>query len=257
MKTDNSNANGLLVTSALSLSVTLILNYLHILPDTILDILFGITIALLFLSLVFQPIHTTELATNLFAVNAVLVNFYIYDTGKTLLAFDAGIHPFFVRRGMKKLGLDPKKVSHLFLTHSDFDHVGGRNAFSNARVYLSRDEVPMITHEKARRGFMYNKSILHYEALENGQILTLEETPIQLISAPGHTPGSVCYKISDNILVTGDLLRVSKNGKIDPFPLMMNMDHSLDKETLEKLISNGLMENKLLLTGHTGIMKNS
>jgi len=41
---------------------------------------------------------------------------------------------------VRELGFDPKDVSHIVLTHLDFDHAGGLDDFPNARVHLLQSE---------------------------------------------------------------------------------------------------------------------
>ena len=43
--------------------------------------------------------------------------------------------------GLRKIGIDPATIKHLFLTHSDYDRTGGIEAFPNAAVYLPAEEV--------------------------------------------------------------------------------------------------------------------
>jgi glyoxylase-like metal-dependent hydrolase (beta-lactamase superfamily II) len=72
------------------------------------------------------------------------------DSGDGIVCFDTGINGLLTRMGFKQLGLDPCRVSHVFLTHSDYDHMGGVKEFRNAQVYLSKQEEPMVTGGKTR-----------------------------------------------------------------------------------------------------------
>jgi glyoxylase-like metal-dependent hydrolase (beta-lactamase superfamily II) len=44
-------------------------------------------------------------------------------------------------RQIERLGLDPRDVRHIVLSHLDFDHAGGLDDFPNATVHLMADEV--------------------------------------------------------------------------------------------------------------------
>jgi glyoxylase-like metal-dependent hydrolase (beta-lactamase superfamily II) len=44
-------------------------------------------------------------------------------------------------RQIERLGLDPREVRHIVLSHLDFDHAGGLDDFPNATVHLLADEV--------------------------------------------------------------------------------------------------------------------
>ena len=56
------------------------------------------------------------------------------------ILFDTGADGLILRDNMKKLGIDPKVVSEVFLSHIHADHVGGLSSFlrqnSNVTVYL-------------------------------------------------------------------------------------------------------------------------
>ncbi|MFB3055705.1 MAG: MBL fold metallo-hydrolase, partial [Ignavibacteriaceae bacterium] len=54
------------------------------------------------------------------------------------------------------------------------------------------------------------KPTLHY----GGDTIQLGETEIEILHTPGHTPGSVCYRIDDQ-LVTGDTMFVFGCGRCD------------------------------------------
>jgi glyoxylase-like metal-dependent hydrolase (beta-lactamase superfamily II) len=203
--------------------------------------------------MLFRPQKTGILKNNLYVANSIINNFYIMNTGKHFIMFDSGINPFLSRRRLHQLGLDPSKVSHVFLTHSDYDHAGGLKAFPNAKVYLSSHEEPMITYKKPRRLILFNRSIPNHKLMEDRQEITIDQTTLQIIFTPGHTPGSACYLIDKHILVTGDSMLVSREGKIGPFSIFMDMKHSQSKNSLAMLHQEGfLKQGTLLLTGHTG-----
>ena len=205
--------------------------------------------------MLFRPVRTGMIADKVYAVNAVIGNSYIFDTDEGLVAFDTGLNPPMLAAGMKKLGLVPADVSHVFLTHSDYDHVGGLPLFKDAVVYLSKREEPMVTGEKARLLFRHNKRLYNYTALEDREIVTVGSCNVQLIEAPGHTVGSACYLVNGDILVSGDALRTSGSGRITPFLIFQNMNHAEDKGSVERLHSEGIIDRaKMILTGHTGVL---
>jgi len=204
----------------------------------------------------FKPIKTQKINDSLYVIRTLIANFYIYDTGKELIAFDTGISKLLAKLGFTKLNLDYNKISHVFLTHSDFDHIGGLKLFKNAKVFLSEKEEPMITGKKARRGIMYNRKIKDYILMGDTETVNVSNTSIKLVSTTGHTIGSAMYIINDNILISGDTISLSGSGTIKNFSFIQNMSHKENIETVRKLKENNFFdEMSLITTGHHGILK--
>ena len=81
--------------------------------------------------------RTTRINDRVYSVGNMIVSFYLYCDGQQTIAFDAGNSPPQARRGLARLGLDPLNVGHVFLTHSDRDHVGGVACFSAALLAVA------------------------------------------------------------------------------------------------------------------------
>lgn len=201
----------------------------------------------------FKPIKTQQLTENIYAVQTIISNFYIYTDGESTICFDTGYLPMLIKRELKKINIKTDSISHIFLTHSDYDHVGGIKLFRSGQVYLSADEEKMITFKKTRVLFLFNKRIkIKYKLLEDGDITYIGKIKVKSIMTPGHTPGSMSYQVNDSILFTGDTLTI-RNGRIKPFFWLQNMNTSLQKESIKKLLK--INNIKLICTGHTGYLK--
>ena len=96
-----------------------------------------------------KPLASGKIGDSLFAVRTGNVNFYVYNYGQGSLYVDSGMRKDQAAGQLHSLGIDPRSVTHLFLTYSDFDHASELPVFENARDYLSADEEPMITGKKA------------------------------------------------------------------------------------------------------------
>jgi len=204
----------------------------------------------------FKPIKTQKINENLYTIRTLFSNFYLYDTGKELIAFDTGISKQLAKLGFKKLNLDYSKVAHIFLTHSDFDHVGGLNLFKNAKVYLSEKEEPLITRKKARRLIMYNRKIKDKILLDDSETINIDNVSIELVSSPGHTIGSAMYIINNNILIGGDTISLLGNGSVTNFSFIQNMNHKENIMTVKKLKEEKIFDKmSIITTGHHGIWK--
>jgi glyoxylase-like metal-dependent hydrolase (beta-lactamase superfamily II) len=86
------------------------------------------------------------ISENLYFVKLGFVAMYLLEAGESLIAFDTGMNSKTTLAELAKLHVDPRRVRHVLLTHSDRDHVGGLAAFPNAKVYLPKAEVAMVDH---------------------------------------------------------------------------------------------------------------
>lgn len=203
-----------------------------------------------------RPIKTMKIEDGVYSVRSGIGNFYIVEADGSFIAFDTGMNTLTARLGLKSLGIAPERITHVFLTHSDYDHVGGLNLFRGAEIYLSELEEPMVTGRKPRLLFICNRRLKNFRTLEDRQTVKIGERAVQIISAPGHTAGSACYLVDGKILISGDVLRTSQSGRITPFLFFQNMSHAEDKRSLERLFKEGFIDRAgLILTGHTGILK--
>lgn len=201
----------------------------------------------------FKPIKTQQLTENIYVVKTIISNFYIYTDGENTICFDTGFMPMIIKRALRKINIIPDSISHIFLTHSDYDHVGGIKLFVKALVYISVDEEKMITFKKPRQLIYFNKRIKRkYDMLKDGDVTYIGKIKVKSIMTPGHTPGSMSYLVNDNILFTGDTLTI-RNGKVKPFFRLQNMNTRLQKESIKKLLK--IQNIEFICTGHTGYLK--
>jgi len=107
-----------------------------------------------------------------------------------------------------------KTPSHVFLTHSDSDHIAGLNALQNVfdvDIYCTRNCSVGIKSSKINLskyipifngGFEVSKNIIE---VEDGEKISLYDSLFHFIHTPGHTKGCMCIKVN-NILFTGDTI---------------------------------------------------
>ncbi|MCL2060484.1 MAG: MBL fold metallo-hydrolase [Oscillospiraceae bacterium] len=210
-----------------------------------------------------QPINTSMIIENLYAIKTGTVNFYVYKRDGTVIALDTGFCIRIIKRELNLMEIYPDIVSAVFLSHTDFDHSGGISVFTNASIYLSQDEEQLIkrtgadtmAHSRARKyGFVYNKKIKRpYHLLKNNEEVSIGAIKVRAIETPGHTPGSMSYLIDEAILFVGDAFRVI-NGMVQPLGEFYNMDQEEHLRSIRKLAK--LQGVKLVLTGHRGYLDN-
>lgn len=179
---------------------------------------------------------TSQIADGFYILNLGFVCIYLVRSGDSLLAFDTGMKADKVSAELETLRLDASKVSHVILTHSDRDHVGGLSAFPQARVLMPEAEVSMIDRTTPRFfSFIYNKPFaVSYETLTDNQDLTIGDTRIRCIATPGHTAGHMSYLVNGSILVAGDILNVS-GGKVVMDRKFINIDNEEREDSIRRL----------------------
>ena len=198
-----------------------------------------------------RPVQTGKITNNLYALRTGTVNFFIYQDGRTIICIDSGYGKKAILRALDRLGLDPKSITHLLLTHSDFDHVGGLAVFNKAEIFLSSDEEQMVNGQKARfAGCFYNSRIKKpYHLLHDNDIVETGAITIRALFTPGHTAGSISYLVNESVLFVGDTFKLV-DGKVHSLRSYINMDTGQQKESIRKLA--GLENIDMALTAHWG-----
>ncbi len=111
-------------------------------------------------------------------------------------------------------------VKAVFLTHGHFDHILGVSDFckGNIPVYIGENESDFISDSSLNlsKTFGENCKGFNFNKLKDGEIVNICNFKVEVINTPGHTKGSVSYKIDNNIFC-GDLLFKDSFGRID-FP---------------------------------------
>ncbi len=195
----------------------------------------------------FHPTASGALAKNFYAVRTGMVDFFVYAGTDGVLVFDTGMGRLWARMGMRRIGLDPAAVTHVFLTHSDYDHVGGVGAFPKAALYLPAGEVGMIDGTTPRILWRHNKLSRPYRVIHDGEIVKAGGATVRAIATPGHTPGSMAYLLNGAILIAGDTAGLWL-GRAHPF--IIGMDRKGQRESLRKLAAlDGVA---LFCTAHGG-----
>jgi len=143
-------------------------------------------------------IAPTKLFDNLFFVGNQFVGVFVLKTSAGLILFDSLTSTAEVKAvlepGLVQLGLDPKQIRDVVVTHGHFDHFGGAAYLQQtygARILLSLADWRFIEHEKRSPGVEGGELPKHDVEVSDGQVLTLGDTSVTLYLTPGHTPGTV------------------------------------------------------------------
>jgi glyoxylase-like metal-dependent hydrolase (beta-lactamase superfamily II) len=223
----------------------------------ILILLTGVIVYYYFPVLSMKPVETGQIyGTNIFGIKNNMGTVFFIKTDNGCIMIDTGSDPQKLATSLKESGMTVNDVKWILLTHSDYDHVAGLSLFPNAEIYLSEDELPLITGKEKRAVFGGNTlpagvNVEKITLLSDRRELLLNGTKIECIKAPGHTTGSMAYLVDGQYLFTGDAFKVYK-GEINVHPYTMNV--KLAQKTIEKL-KTAINRSSIVLTSHYGLLK--
>jgi len=140
----------------------------------------------------------------------------LVTAGERVLLFDTGAGTLFGPTTGKLLatfteaGVDPLKVTDIFISHSHGDHVGGlvngegKLAFPNATVHMTKAEWEFMAGQDRYKAFV---PVLQPRIDAFAPGAELVPGVVTAVEIKGHTPGHSAYKISsggESLLYVGD-----------------------------------------------------
>jgi metallo-beta-lactamase class B len=144
---------------------------------------------------------------NLYYVGLDFVNAYVIQTSGGLILVDTLFGDFgeYTAKAMQELGLNPKDVKYILITHGHDDHYGGlkrMQAMTGAKVLMAEADWKLMedTIRKEGEAAVASKLIPRDMIVKDGDTLKLGNTTITLYLTPGHTPGttSLVFPVTDN-----------------------------------------------------------
>lgn len=159
--------------------------------------------------------RTVELRPNIYLIKAEKPGSHVYvikgDDKNVLI--DTGMTANFPRlkASLQELGLKPKDVHFIILTHEHFDHIGATTYFFDTAVVaahrLAANKIELQDEFVTMMKYC-NVSCRPFYAdlwLEDGSLIDLGSYKLQVLHTPGHTSGCVCvYETKEKLLFTGD-----------------------------------------------------
>lgn len=126
-------------------------------------------------------------------------------------------------KALGEVGLSPKEVEVLILTHLHFDHVACAGLFENARIYVQRKEWEAAFSPLPPLRPFYDQRLL--EPLEKMDLVLVEgdrevEEGLTLLHLPGHTEGmqGLAFRTKKGTAVLASDLLYTYLNLHSPFP---------------------------------------
>lgn len=129
------------------------------------------------------------------------------------------------------------QISYIILTHTHYDHVFYVDALrnlTNAKVVIHEAERGYLSNSHLNVSELFGTDASFDEAdifVKDGDVLNINNVNIEIMHTPGHTPGSMCIKIENN-LFSGDTLFKMSVGRTD----LSGGDGLQLQESLDKLM---------------------
>lgn len=122
---------------------------------------------------------------------------------RTAAVVDPAWEPEAIAALADRLGV---RISDILLTHSHHDHINGIEAVLeryDAQLHLLKAEASF-----------WNRHLVRPSLHHGGDVISVGNTELTVLHTPGHTPGSACYHVGED-LITGDTLFVFGCGRCD------------------------------------------
>lgn len=135
-------------------------------------------------------------------------------------------------------------IAMIINTHGHFDHIGANHRIkqeTGAELLIHADDVQVMRQARMHAsvyGLSVEESPMPDRLIAEGDLLKVGNLEIQIIHVPGHSPGSVCLKV-ENSLIVGDVLFAGSVGRTD----LPGGDH--------QLLIRGVREKLLVLPDET------
>jgi glyoxylase-like metal-dependent hydrolase (beta-lactamase superfamily II) len=127
-------------------------------------------------------------------------------------------------------------VDKILITHYHQDHLGGSmmgQHIQGAADMLNRIKAKVYVNKHEAEGVKKVSGLSDSDLVkvEAGDAIKIGDIDLKFIHTPGHTPGSQCFLVEDN-LISGDTLFVNSCGRVDlpgsdPEAMYYSLNHTL------------------------------
>lgn len=150
---------------------------------------------------------------NLYFVGGKVHSSWALTTSEGIILIDT-IFPYnseeLIVGGLKKVGLDPRNIKYVIISHAHADHIGGAELLQaryGARVVMGEPDWATVAKFPNRFKTMAPKRDI---VATDGMKITLGGTAVTIWFTPGHTPGTLSYTFT--VLDRGKPVNVAYSG---------------------------------------------
>jgi len=133
---------------------------------------------------------------NLYFVGGKLHSSWALTTSEGIILLDT-IFPYnseeLIVGGMKRLGLNPRDIKYVLISHAHADHIGGAELLQarfGARIVMGAPDWRLVETYPNRYKTMAPKRDI---VATDGMKITLGDATVTIWETPGHTPGTLSY----------------------------------------------------------------
>jgi hydroxyacylglutathione hydrolase len=167
------------------------------------------------------------------------------ESSDEVVVIDPGFEPEAVHALLTAAGKRPAAV---LLTHAHLDHAGAAGSFAqDVPVYIHSEDLPAFSDYQVWGGMSAIEldPVRDLRTFADGDVLTLAGFAIEVLHTPGHTPGSSCFRVDDDVVIcTGDLVFAGTIGRSD----FANSDPTAMRASLARFLL--LPDDLRVLPGH-------
>ena len=169
-------------------------------------------------------LSTLSLMIKSFTFNAFSENTYIlYDDTKEAVIIDPGFNDATERKKLTDfIAQNHLKVVRLLNTHCHLDHIMGNPEVVEkygVGLEVHKDEILFLKNAVTigmRWGMRVPEQPEPSAYIEDNDIISFGNTKLQVLLAPGHSPGSICfYNEEEKWIIAGDVLFYGSIGRTD------------------------------------------
>ncbi|MEG0238338.1 MAG: MBL fold metallo-hydrolase [Clostridium sp.] len=147
-------------------------------------------------------------------------NTYVVGDENTKKCFvvDPGASFIDIMNYVKKMNLI---VEYIVLTHGHGDHITSvlnLKEKTNAKIVAHEAEKEIVMDKKKNLSASLPSATVEFDAdmyVKDNDTLKVGDLKLKFIHTPGHTPGSMCIKVDNKHMLTGDTLFAGSMGRTD------------------------------------------